>query len=578
MKLPAHLIRLVGMVKPYKRRVGLALLGMAITAATEPMFPAVLKVLLDQGFSGKAPFPLWVMPIAIIGIFVVRGLSTLLTAYMMGWVTTQLLNRLRQMVFDRMLHVPVEFFATQSTGRVINTILFETQQIVDMMRSVLVSLIRDSLIVIGLIAYLLWLNWQLTLVTLVMLPLLAMVVRLTGKRMRKLTLGYLEVSAELTQVIEETTRAQQVIKMFGGQEYEKARFEKKSAKLRGYMMRTINAASATSPVTQVLVACALAVVIAIALVQSVQGETTVGGFVSFFTAMLLLLTPLKHLAEVNGPFQRGLVAAEAVFSLIDAEPERTDGKVLERRAAGKIEFADVGFAYPGQEKPALSKINLVVQPGETVAFVGTSGGGKTTLVNLVPAFYTPKEGEIRLDDEPIRNLALSSVRAQIAMVSQNVVLFDDTIAANIAYGDANPDRTRVEAAAKAAHLTEMIADLPEGLETTIGDNGSRLSGGQRQRLAIARAVYKDAPILILDEATSALDNESERAVQGALDQLMQNRTTLVIAHRLSTIERANRIVVLVGGEIVEIGTHAELLALNRVYAHLYHLQFEGKSA
>ncbi|MBI1889894.1 MAG: lipid A export permease/ATP-binding protein MsbA [Burkholderiales bacterium] len=577
MKLPPHLVRLIAMLGPYRRRVALALLGMAITAATEPMFPAVMKVLLDQGFSGKPPFPLWTMPLAIIGIFVARGMSTLLTSYMMSWVTTHLLNRLRQMVFDRMLNVPAEFYASNSTGRVINTIMFETQQIVDMLRSVLASLIRDSMIVLGLVSYLLWLNWRLTLVTLVMLPLLAIVVRVTGKRVRKLTAGYLEVSAELTQVIEETTRAQQVIKVFGGQEYEQARFERRAAKLRGYVMRTMSAVSATAPITQILVACALAVVISIALVQSTQGETTVGGFVSFFTAMLLLLTPLKHLAEVNGPLQRGLAAADAVFSLIDMQPERTDGKTLSARATGKIEYIDVGFSYPKQEKPALAKVNLTIQPGETVAFVGTSGGGKTTLVNLVPEFYAPSQGEIRLDGEPIRNIALVSLRAQIAMVSQNVVLFDDTIAANIAYGDANPDRVRVEAAVKAAHLSDMIAALPDGLDSMIGDNGSRLSGGQRQRLAIARAIYKDAPILILDEATSALDTESERAVQEALDQLMQSRTTLVIAHRLSTIERASRIVVLVAGEIVEVGTHAELLAMNRVYANLYHLQFEGKN-
>jgi subfamily B ATP-binding cassette protein MsbA len=291
--------------------------------------------------------------------------------------------------------------------------------------------------------------------------------------------------------------------------------------------------------------------------------------------MLMLLAPLKHLADANGPLQRGLAAAEAVFNLIDAPPERAGGRVLPARAAGKLDFINLGFSYPGQEQPALSHVNLSVRPGETIAFVGTSGGGKSTLVSLVPGFYSPTEGEIRLDDEPIEQIALASLRAQIAMVSQNVVLFDDTIAANIAYGVAQPDATRIEAAARAAHLTEMIAGLPDGLKTMVGDNGSRLSGGQRQRLAIARAIYKDAPILILDEATSALDTESERAVQTALDQLMKGRTTLVIAHRLSTIERASRIVVLVAGHIVEVGTHAELLAKNGVYANLYHLQFSA---
>jgi subfamily B ATP-binding cassette protein MsbA len=294
--------------------------------------------------------------------------------------------------------------------------------------------------------------------------------------------------------------------------------------------------------------------------------------------MLMLLTPLKHLAEVNGPLQRGLAASEAVFNLIDAAPERTTGKNLPDRAAGRVDFADVSFSYPGQTQLALSHINLTVMPGETVAFVGMSGGGKTTLVSLVPDFYSVTSGEILLDGQPIEQIALTSLRAQMAMVSQNVVLFDDTVAANIAYGDATPDRTRVEAAVRAAYLTDVIANLPDGLETRIGDNGNRLSGGQRQRLAIARAIYKDAPILILDEATSALDSESERAVQAALDQLMQGRTTLVIAHRLSTIERADRIVVLVDGKIIEIGSHVELLARNGVYANLYHLQFDKEAA
>jgi subfamily B ATP-binding cassette protein MsbA len=327
-----------------------------------------------------------------------------------------------------------------------------------------------------------------------------------------------------------------------------------------------------------MAACAVSVVIVIALIQSGQNMITAGGFVSFITAMLMLLTPLKHLAEVNGPLQRGIAAAEAVFALIDTPSERSSGKALTGRSVGHIEFRNVTFAYQDQQVPALSGINLTIHPGETVAFVGISGGGKSTLVNLVPGFHSPQSGEIFLDAELIESISLTSLRAQMAMVSQNVVLFDDTVAANIAYGDAQPDRQRIEAAAHAAHLTEMVAALPKGFDTPIGDNGSRLSGGQRQRMAIARAIYKDAPILILDEATSALDNESERAVQSALIKLMQNRTTLVIAHRLSTIERADRIVVLVSGHIVELGTHAELLAHNGVYASLHHLQFEKEAA
>lgn len=578
MTLPPHLKRAILMLRPYKQRLGLAFLGMILTAATEPMFPAVMRLLLDRGFVGKPSFSLWIVPLAVVGIFVMRGLSTFMTGYMMTWISTRLLNELRQQMFNRILHVPLGFYATTSVGRVINSMMFEVQQIIDMIRNVLTSLIRDTLTVIVLLSFLLWLNWRLTIVALVLLPLTATVVRLTGRRVRKFTQRYLEINAELTQVIEETTRAHQVIQIFNGQQYEKTRFEERAAKLRRYAMRMAVTLAATVPVTQVMAACAVAIVIVVALIQSGRGEATVGDFVSFITAMLMLLAPLKHLAEVNGPLQRGLAAAEAVFGLIDAPPERTTGNMLHGRASGRLDFINVGFSYPGQNQAALSNINLTITPGETVALVGMSGGGKSTLVNLVPDFYSVTEGEIRLDGEPIEQIALESLRAQMAMVSQNVVLFDDTVAANIAYGDIAPDRTRIEAAARAAYLGDVIANLPQGLDTPIGDNGMRLSGGQRQRLAIARAIYKDAPILILDEATSALDTESERAVQVALDQLMQGRTTLLIAHRLSTIERANRIVVLMDGRIVETGSHAELLAKNGVYANLYHLQFAKEIA
>ncbi|ADJ65045.1 lipid A export permease/ATP-binding protein MsbA [Herbaspirillum seropedicae] len=570
--------RLAALHWPYKKRLAVAFIAMIVTAATEPVVPYIFQVLLDKGFVGKPAFSLWLVPVAVIGIFFIRGIATFTSSYMMTWVSTRILNELRRQMFARMLDLPLHFYATNTVGKVINSMMFEVQQIIDMVTKVFTSILRSALTVLGLLAWLLYLNWVLTIVTLVLLPLVTLVVRTTGKRLKKLNRDSLAVNAEMTQVIEETTRAQQVIKIFGGQDYEKERFNRRAENLRSYTMRMTAAFSSTVPITQLMTATAVAVVIVMALIQSGNGQITVGGFVSFITAMLMLLTPLKQLAEINGPLQRGMAAAEEVYKLIDKTTERITGEALAGRATGQLDFVEVGFAYPGHEQLALKNINLHVEAGETIAFVGMSGGGKSTLVSLIPGFYSCSSGEIRLDGRDIETISLPSLRQQIAMVNQNTVLFDDTLAANIAYGDANPDPARVEAAVEAAHLTDVVAGLPEGLQTRLGDNGSRLSGGQRQRVAIARAIYKDAPILILDEATSALDTESERAVQAALDRLMQGRTTFVIAHRLSTIERADRIVVLAHGQIAEIGTHQALLEQEGVYANLYRLQFSQQAS
>ena len=578
MILPSQFKRLFIMHRPYVGRLALAFFAMIVTAATEPLAPYLLKLLLDHGFVGTPMFSYWLVPLFAVGLFVIRGISTFLSSYMMAWVSSKMLNELRRQMFSRLLDVPTGYYADHPVGKVINSMMFEVQQIIEMITKVFTSIVRSLLTVIGLLGWLFYLNWMLSLVTFVLLPLFAIVVRFTARRLKTLNQESLAVNAELTQVIEESTRAHQVIKIFGGEEFEEARFNQRSERLRRYTMRMTKTFASTVPITQILTACAVSVVVVIALIQSSNGQITVGGFVSFITAMLMLLAPLKELANVNGPLQRGMAAAESVFDMIDASVERTGGEVLTRRAEGKVDFVNVSFAYPGQQQPALRNINLHVEPGETIAFVGMSGGGKTTLVNLLPGFYSAGSGQILLDNQPIENIALSSLRAQLAMVSQHVVLFNDTVAANISYGDPAPDRKRIEAAAKAAHLTEMIDGLPQGYETLIGDNGSRLSGGQRQRMAIARAIYKDTPLLILDEATSALDSESERMVQAALDELMKGRTTFVIAHRLSTIERASRIVVLTGGVISEIGTHEELLQSQGVYANLYRLQFSGESA
>ncbi len=573
MAIPSNLKRLAILHFPYRKRLALAFIAMIVTAATEPVVPYLLQQLLDKGFVGKPTFSLWLVPITIIGIFIIRGASTFTSTYMMTWVSTRLMTELRRQMFNRMLEVPIGFYASHSIGKIINSLMFEVQQIIEMITKVFTSIVRSALTVLGLLAWLIYLNWMLTIVTLILLPLIALVVRSTGKRLKRLNQETLAVNAEMTQVIEETTRAQQVIKIFAGQAYEENRFQQKADKLVRYIMRTTSTFAVTVPITQLMTACAVAIVVVMALIQSGDGQITVGGFVSFITAMLMLLTPLKQLAEVNGPLQRGMAASESVFELIDQPSERTSGNVLPQRCQGRLEFCDVDFAYPNSMQKALDGINLKVVAGETVALVGMSGGGKSTLVNLIAGFFATTSGQIFLDDQPLDEIALRSLRDQIALVSQNVILFDDTLAANIAYGDPTPDRQRIEAAQAAAHLTEVVQNLPQGLDTPIGDNGSRLSGGQRQRVAIARAIYKDAPILLLDEATSALDTESERAVQSALDRLMQGRTTFVIAHRLSTIEHADRIVVLSNGKIAEIGTHAELLAHAGVYANLHRLQF-----
>jgi len=580
--------RLLRIVKPYQSRALLSLLTMAGTAATQPMLGKALQLLLDNGFGKRElNFSLWLVPLILISIFTMRGVLTFSTSYLNNWVLTRVLNDLRRAMFERLLRLPVARFQQETTGGMINTIINDVRQVVDMINSVFVAFVRDALVVAGLLVYLLYLNWRLTLVALVIVPTTAVIVRTTTKRLRKLNRENQRVTAEMSQVVEEAARGHQVIRVFSGERYERRRFETRSEALRGFSQRMTVAFAATAPVTQIVTSLAVSAVIVMALHE----QMTVGDFTAFITCMLMLLTPLKSLAEVNGPWQRGLAAAETVFAMMDTPEEIDTGSQTLGRARGHLRFDDVSFAYPAPEgkagapaeaqarpRAALQGVTLDIHPGETVALVGISGGGKSTMVNMVTRFYSPDSGTISLDGIPYQDLTLASLRAQMAMVSQNVVLFDDTLGANIAYGVEKVDPARLAAAIKAAHLGDVVAGLPQGVDTLIGENGSRLSGGQRQRVAIARAIYKDAPILILDEATSALDNESERAVQAALDTLMAGRTTLVIAHRLSTIEGADRIAVMDNGRIIEVGRHEELLALNGMYANLYHLQFAKEAA
>jgi len=572
--------RLLSYVRPYARVFGLALLGMVAAAATEPLFPALIKPLLDRGFGAdrQLALPPLAFAGAIVGIFLLRGLLTFGSSYYMAWVGNRVVLDLRAAMFARLVRLPARFFDDHSSGAVLSKVAYDVGGVTSAATTVLTVAVQDSIRVIGLLGWMLYLNWKLTLIALAVGPPIAVFVRLLSGRLRSMARGAQHAMGDLVHVLEETIECHKVVKIFGGQEYESQRFERANQRLRGFNMRQTVPAALTTPVTHLLAASALAIIVYIALEESLAARTTMGEFASFMTAMLMLLAPLKHLTEINAPLQRGLAAAESVFGLIDAPVEKDEGSRQLARARGEIEFQGVSLTYPTRTEPALRSVSFAVAPGETVALVGGSGGGKTTLANLLPRFYAPDAGRILLDGEDIQSLGLESLRANLALVSQDVVLFNDSIRANIAYGRmGTASEQEVIAAATAAHAMEFIRETPQGLDTLIGENGMRLSGGQRQRLAIARALLKNAPVLILDEATSALDSESERLVQDALDTLMRERTTLVIAHRLSTIERASRIVVLERGQLVETGSHAVLLAKEGVYAKLYRIQFAAEN-
>ena len=571
----------LGRISPYFRdsRKGVAtvILAALVAASTEPMIPALMQPLLDSGFKAGT-LPLWLVPVVLIGLFAVRGLAGFAAQYGLAWVANRGTQTLRKAMFERLLDAQPSLFTRHSASSLINTLTYEVQGGAGQLVSSLLTLVKDSLSLVALLAYLLWLNWQLTAFIAVLFPALALVMRILSRRLHRLVVQGQKAMDQLAYVVEENVLAWRIVRLHNAQATQAGRFESVSDSLRRLAIKSVVASATMTPMTQVLAACALSAVIVLALWQSGTQGGSVGEFAAFVTAMLMLVAPVKHLSEVAGPITRGLAALERGVALIDQTAGEVDGGYDPGRSRGELELREVSLHHTGAASAALSGVNLRLAVGESVALVGPSGAGKSTLVNLLPRFLEPTGGTLALDGVPLAQWSVRALRRQFALVSQDVVLFNDSVAANVALGDLGVpvDRDRVVTALRAANLLEFVETLAQGIDTAIGHNGERLSGGQRQRLAIARALYKDAPILILDEATSALDSESERLVQQALEGLLRGRTSLVIAHRLSTIERADRIVVLDAGRIVENGTHVQLLAEGGLYARLRALQFRSE--
>ncbi|MBX9611918.1 MAG: lipid A export permease/ATP-binding protein MsbA [Burkholderiales bacterium] len=556
--------------------VTIAIIATIVGASTEPMIPAMLKPLLDQGFQA-GQLALWKVPAAVLLIFAIRGLSGFMAQYALARVSNNGMLALRRALFARVLDAQVGLFSRQSASALSNTVVYEVQTGANLLVQALLNLAREGMTLVALLGYLLYLNWKLTLIVGVMFPLVAWVMRVMSRRLYRITQASQSATDQLAYVVEENVLAYRMVRLHAAQPAQAARFDALSQTMRRLGMKATAASASITPLTSMLAAMALSAIISVALWQSATMGTTVGGFAAFVAAMLMVVSPIKRLSEIANPITRGLAALERGLDLIEQTPAEDTGTYAPERARGLIEFAQVSVQYPSDPRLAVEHLDLRLAPGETTALVGPSGSGKTTLVNLLPRFVLPTSGVVRLDGHDIADWSLAALREQFAMVSQDVVMFNDTLAANVALGQMI-DRERVTRCLTAANLQEHVAQMPQGMDTVVGHNAGQLSGGQRQRLAIARALYKDAPILILDEATSALDNESERLVQEALQRLMIGRTTLIIAHRLSTIEHADRIVVMADGKVDEAGTHAELMARRGLYARLHQTGFDAPAA
>lgn len=561
--------RLLNYIKPYWKVVAITLVALVIAAAMEPLMPALLKPLVDDSLIAKNPDSIATIPLLIMLVFVVKGLAEYASKVASEWVAHKAILDIRAQMFAKINSLPQQTHHDYTTGKLLSKITYDVPQVGASLSQAWIIIIRDTLIVLGLIGFLLYTSWQLTLLMLIIGPVIAFIIDRASRLMRQSSKAMQNTMGELTQRLEESLNGHKEIKIYGAEHYEQARFHATAENLRKHTMDVVKVSAANVPMVQMLAAIALAGVLYAASVMSAQDLFTPGEFIAFITAMAMIFEPIRRLTNINVVIQKGMAAAESIFELLDQPDEPNTGTLKLSGVQGQIRFENVSFRYAGSDQPALQEFNLTLPAKETTALVGQSGSGKTTLANLITRFYQPQSGQIWIDNTPLNDIELHNLRDQIAYVSQNVVLFNDTLAANIAYGHDEFDEAAIIAAAKAAHAWEFIEKLPQGLNTVVGDQGASLSGGQRQRIAIARAFLKNAPILIMDEATSALDNQSEQMIQQAMDTLRRDRTVIIIAHRLSTIESADQIVVMEHGRLAEIGNHQTLLTQNGIYARLY---------